>query len=561
MIGVIANSSDHAVVREFFELFKTPWEFYEYNRQYEVLLCCGASALIVDSAKLVVVYASSALRFDTEHGIEIVSQSARNCVLSYKGTRLPLYGDCTSFRQNGDGFLLEEKSRESILQLSRSGGKTLVRAGYDLFGEIRSLLTVGQPAANAGIPTLELHIALLRDLILDSGAALVEIPPVPDGYKLIASLTHDVDQPSIRQHKFDHTMFGFLYRAIFGSLIRLARGRMSVGSVLTNWAAVLKLPFIHLGLASDFWNQFDRYINLEKGCHSTFFIIPFKGDPGLSRAGISPPYRASPYGASDIADHIRSLMTAGCEIGVHGINAWIDSSKGREELEEIRSATGVRDVGARMHWLYFDEQSPAIMESAGIVYDSTVGYNETVGYRAGTTQAYKPLGATHLLELPLHVMDTALFYPGHLDLSPEEAIRLIASIVGNAVRLGGCITVNWHDRSISPERLWDGIYADLIDNLASEEAWFATASQTVSWFRLRRSAVFETGDWESGRLQVRVKLEGVEHLPGLRLRIHKVREARELSLIGAVTSEDFCEVGFKRAVDTATLSHISRGTT
>ena len=554
MIGVIANSSDHAVVREFFELFKTPWEFYEYNRQYEVLLCCGASALIVDSAKLVVVYASSALRFDTEHGIEIVSQSARNCVLSYKGTRLPLYGDCTSFRQNGNRSPLEEKSRESILQLSRSGGKTLVRAGYDLFGEIRSLLTVGQPPANAGIPTLELHIALLRDLILISGAALIEIPPVPDGYQLIACLTHDIDHPSIRRHRFDHTMFGFLYRAIFGSAFNLVRGRGSVRSALRNWAAVVKLPFVHLGLARDFWSQFDRYINLENGLHSTFFVIPFKGDPGLSHAGASPSRRASSYGASDIADRIRSLISAGCEIGVHGINAWIDSSKGREELEEIRSATGLHKLGARMHWLYFDEQSPALLENAGFLYDSTVGYNETIGYRTGTTQAYMPLGATRLLELPLHVMDTALFYPGFLDLSPEEANERVARIIDNGVRLGGGITINWHDRSISPERLWDNIYVNLIDELKCKGAWFATAAQAVSWFQLRRSALFEMVDFESGLLRVRVESEGAEDLPGLRLRVYKARERRELSFTRAVASEDFCEVGFKRTVEMAALS-------
>ena len=27
---------------------------------------------------------------------------------------------------------------------------------------------------------------------------------------------------------------------------------------------------------------------------------------------------------------------------------------------------------------------------------------------------------------------------------------------------GGCITVNWHDRSISPERNWGGFYTHLI---------------------------------------------------------------------------------------------------
>ena len=41
MIGVIATSPDHAVIREFFELFKTPWEFYRHDRSYDVVLCVG----------------------------------------------------------------------------------------------------------------------------------------------------------------------------------------------------------------------------------------------------------------------------------------------------------------------------------------------------------------------------------------------------------------------------------------------------------------------------------------------------------------------------------------
>ena len=150
--------------------------------------------------------------------------------------------------------------------LDRSGERVLARIGYDLFGEVRTLLTVGQPAANANMPALELHIAFLRDLITGCGVPLVEIPPVPDGYRFIACLTHDVDHPSIRQHKWDHTMFGFLYRAVFGSLRNVIRGRMPVRDLVTNWAAALKLPFVHLGLAKDFWREFDdRYLELEKG--------------------------------------------------------------------------------------------------------------------------------------------------------------------------------------------------------------------------------------------------------------------------------------------------------
>ena len=283
------------------------------------------------------------------------------------------------------------------------------------------MLTVGQPAANANMPALELHIAFLRDLITGCGVPLVEIPPVPDGYRFIACLTHDVDHPSIRQHKWDHTMFGFLYRAVFGSLRDLIRGRLAVRDLVRNWVAALKLPLVHLGLAKDFWREFDdRYLELEKGLRSTFFVIPFKNRAGRHREGPAPGFRAAQYGAADIAGTIRKLRDAGCEVGLHGIDAWIDSSRGSEEVEEIRRLTGASKVGVRMHWLYYDRQSPQALEQAGAAYDSTIGYNETVGYRAGTTQAYKPLEASRLLELPLHVMDTALFYPAYLGLSPAR---------------------------------------------------------------------------------------------------------------------------------------------
>src|SRR5437870_1230635 len=118
MIGVVARAEEHDIVREFFELFKTPWEFCRDNERYRVLL------------------------------------------------------------------------------------------RYELFQEIRFLLTTGQPPENAAIPTLERHIALLRRWIIGSGIPLVEIPPVPEGHPFIACLTHDLDHPSLRFHRFDHTTLG-----------------------------------------------------------------------------------------------------------------------------------------------------------------------------------------------------------------------------------------------------------------------------------------------------------------------------------------------------------------
>jgi peptidoglycan/xylan/chitin deacetylase (PgdA/CDA1 family) len=547
MIGVIADPAEHDVAREFFELFKTPWEFYRENQRYEVVLCTVDGELR-GTEKLVLCYSTKETRFDREQKIPLSRRRGGSCFLSYQGSRIPIYGDSITFEVNGADFLTQEDSREPAAYLRQSREGVLARIGYELFGEVRALLTTGQLIVNAGMPTLELHIALLRDLITSCGVSLSEIPPVPDGYQFIACLTHDVDHPAIREHAWDHTIFGFLFRAVFCSMANLICERISFRCLLTNWAAVLKLPFVHFGLAEDFWRKFDdRYLELEKSLTSTFFFIPFKNYAGRTKNGPAPGFRAARYQAKDLTDTIKKLMTAGHEIGLHGIDTWLDSSQGSLEMEEIRRLSGISEVGVRMHWLYYDEQSPNELEKAGAAYDSTIGYNETVGYRAGTTQAYKPLEASRLLELPMHVMDTALFYSSYLGLGQKDAKVLLERMVDNAAQYGGCLTVNWHDRSVLPERLWDACYRDLIQDMKTRGAWFSTARQATSWFAKRRSVVFEVDGVESDASRPRVAICHKDNLPGLRFRVHK---ARKLSAIGVRRAEDYVDVAVDESVDT-----------
>lgn len=555
MIGVIAEPRDHEVVREFFELFKTPWEFYRGDGEYDVLLCAG-NAQFDAKAKLVLFYAGRRIHFDDQQRLQSNQQPGHASVVTYQGTRIPIYGDTITFPTQRNGLLTDESSQECAAYLDESGDRVLARIGYDLFVEVRTLLTVGQPPVNASLPALELHIAILRDLITACGVSLVEIPPVPDGYRFVACLTHDVDHPSIRQHKLDHTLVGFLFRAVFGSMVEVVLGRMSIRDAIKNWAAAFTLPFVYMGVAKDFWRDFDdRYLELEKGLPSTFFVIPRKNYPGERVDGSAPALRAARYDANDLADTICRLRAAGCEVGLHGIDAWLDSTTGHEELEELRRLTGTSEIGVRMHWLYYNEKSPTVLEKAEVAYDSTVGYNETVGYRAGTTQAYKPLGVERLLELPMHVMDTALFYLSYLGLSPRTSAIRLRQMADTVAEFGGCLTVNWHDRSLAPERLWGRSYRNLIQELKSLGAWFATAGQAVSWFRKRRSAVFETDSIEPGVVRVKVAAAHANILPALRLRIHK---ARKLGAIGTHSSEDYFDVAVNESVETTVSSEIGR---
>jgi len=526
MIGIVASKAEHPAVAEFFELFKTPWEFHRPGAHYDVLLCSN-SLVPENSARLLLLYSAQRQPFEECRNIKTRS-GPRHDFVSFRGERMPIYGSCLLFESPCNTVLVHERTNSAAAVSVASGVQVAIRFGFDLFEEVHHLLTQGQPAEFANIPTLDLHVSLLRELIVGQGVPLVEILPVPAGYRFIVCLTHDVDHPRVRYHICDHTMFGFLYRALIGSVVNFCRGRRSLRQVAVNWKAALSLPLVFAGLAKDFWNQLDRYLELEKDLASTFFVIPTKGDAGVDSNGRTMAKRASRYGSADIVDALKKLLSANSEIAVHGIDAWRDSAKGRDERARIQEITGTVEVGVRMHWLYFNSQASLTLEKAGFSYDSTAGYNETIGYRAGTAQVFKQPNVDHLLELPLHIMDTALFYPSYMNLSDEQAGAAMLPLIENATRFGGVLTINWHDRSLGPERLWGDAYVTLLRDLRARTPWFATAAQAISWFRKRRSAVIESVIREGDSVRVKISVdEDKGNLPGLRLRVHKARSTND----------------------------------
>jgi peptidoglycan/xylan/chitin deacetylase (PgdA/CDA1 family) len=518
MIGIITRGEENVVVREFFQLFKTPWCGGEAAVDCEVLLCSGVPPPR-SSAKLILIYSAEELPTDIEYGFDrdVVQNSA---ILRIGEDQLPISGRCLFFRNCPIDLLKDEDGIRSALVLLERDGQTVVRVGFDLFSEIHDLLRRGQPSCFAAIPTVELHIDLVRQLIIRHSIPLVEVPPIPVGFNFIACLTHDVDHARVRNHFFDGTMFGFLFRALVGSIGDWIRGRKSFRALVKNYRAVLCLPFVYLGWARDFWDQFDRYLEIEKDAGSTFFVIPREGEGGQDLHGRKFPRRAARYRVRQIAANLAKLVSAGREIAVHGIDGWRDSSKGEMELHLLESLRNTSENGVRMHWLFFDERSPTLLESAGYTYDSTIGYNDAVGYRAGTAQVFKPLQAERLLELPMNVMDTALFYPSRMNLSPWEAHREVGALLKNACRFGGVLTVSWHDRSIGPERWWDEFYINLLHELRLQCAWLPTAALAVAWFRRRRSIELT----EDGAARVTASATKVEvALPAFRLRTYHAR--------------------------------------
>lgn len=512
---------EREVVKEFFQLFKTPWEFYHPERTYDVILTTKDVPYELN-ANIIVIYDSEKQTSDSRYGISLSSKK-NNSELMWNEVAFPIYNNLAIFEANKTSVLRVKNTQKTTGVQIGAGKRQILRLGYDLFHEVRYILESGQPEIYAHVPTIEIHIAILRNFVLGAGIPLLEIPPIPAGYDFVSCLTHDVDFVGIKNHRFDHTMFGFLYRVFLNTFVDVFRGRASGHKLLRNWKAALLLPAVYANIVKDFWVQFDRYMEIEKGLPSTYFFIPFKKRAGKEISGKAPMRRECKYDISDVQSHVRSLISKGYEIGLHGIDAWIDLENGCKEFEQIQQVTGHVNIGVRMHWLYFGEQSPKHLEKAGFLYDSTYGYNGAVGFKAGTAQVFRSPGAERLLELPLQLQDTALFLSGRMGLGEDSAFELCKILVGINLIYGGVLTVNWHHRSIAPERLWDGFYERLLNHLQEYRVWFGTACEVVRWFEKRRKAQFKEIKFRNRNLKLKVCGQEGFSGPGLILRLHKPR--------------------------------------
>ena len=520
MIGVVAKAEHVQSAAEFFELFKTPWEFAVPGRKYRVVL---STVDVADTYEADVVLAFGSAHRTSDHRTGVSVRHVDGIVeIEWVDSTLPIYTGAAIFEgQKAPGIL---KAGGHIDYLHQSGHVTTWRIGYDLFSEVNFLLTQGQPSTASLKPALELHIALLRQLLTLSGVSFVEIPPRPDPYDFVCCLTHDVDFFGIKRHRFDRTLAGFVFRGTVGTFVGLIRGRRTIGEALRNWLAVLSLPFVFAGLVRDWWQPFDDYSAVDADRGSTYFLAPFKDTPGVSPNGTTDPVRALPYAVSDIRQDIARARMPRTEFAIHGIDAWRDVEAGKTEIEQMANATGALRVGVRMHWLYFSTDSSKRLEAAGFDYDSTCGYNDAVGFRAGTSQAFLPPGASTLMELPFLIMDSAMFFSDRMGLTSRRALELCRLIIDEAKRFGGTVVINWHDRSLAPERLWNRSYRELLNEVESAgDVWFATATEAVDWYRWRRSICFRS-DLASNEVVIETAVPK-SALPGGRIAIHRANRS------------------------------------
>jgi hypothetical protein len=192
---------------------------------------------------------------------------------------------------------------------------------------------------------------------------------------------------------------------------------------------------------------------------------------------------------------ISELEAYGCEIGYHGSLLSYDNKEimdmEKKSLDEIVTN---RTYGCRQHYLKF--QTPftwRYQQQSGILYDTTLSYAEQVGFRCGICFPYKPYDVIEgkvmgIWEIPLIIMEGTLQSDMYRNLSPEDALIRIKSIIQTVKRHKGVFTFLWHNSSFDYN--WDGwgyVFEDVMRYLGKSNCLSLTGRELIEYIGLRRN--------------------------------------------------------------------------
>jgi hypothetical protein len=227
------------------------------------------------------------------------------------------------------------------------------------------------------------------------------------------------------------------------------------------------------------------------GIRASWFVIC--ADPTFRSmlAGDST-YRADGAAARRI---LNALSNAGHEIGLHGsFNTADDPGRLGSERRALGRLADTPVLGVRQHFLRMQPgKTQRHMVAAGFEYDATWGFADRNGFRLGVAEPVPAWDAERETPLPLEVvpllwMDRALSKyagveePGRWIEDARELVRECKAVEGSWVGL-------WHPNTM--EALGfpgaEPAFVSLLQALADDRPYFASAHKLVQWRRFRRS--------------------------------------------------------------------------
>ncbi|MBN2407215.1 MAG: hypothetical protein JXJ19_05920 [Elusimicrobia bacterium] len=315
--------------------------------------------------------------------------------------------------------------------------------------------------------------SVYADIASELGTEPAPLYPSGQSYALI--VTHDMDRIRKTYQGAAAALKGKKYFSAFPVLLR-------------DCLAAFLFP------ARNSYCNFGRLRQLASDCGVplTLFILQEKTDiRKLFKLG--PGNLFGTYSLKKIKVRVEELLDGPVEPGIHpSFTAACDARQLKKELSSLRKIINhpkTADIGARNHYLAFCEDTPAIQLESGLLYDSTMGFNFTSAFRCGTAfpfcLAAGPGAREILLELPLHIMDTALAYRS---VDPDSGSKIIGDITDRIKKTHGVLTVNWHFRYINPseEKERYGLLRSIIEKAKKDGAWVTTPQAMCRWWNHER---------------------------------------------------------------------------
>lgn len=230
--------------------------------------------------------------------------------------------------------------------------------------------------------------------------------------------------------------------------------------------------------ASPYWNFKDIMALEDKfNAKSTFFFMSAKRDVRRFR-----------YNIESLEGKLGSIVDAGWEVGLHGgYYAYNNLEEIVLEKQRLERVVGREVIGYRNHYLRFMvPKTWELLAEAGFMYDSTFGYGDAVGFRNGMCHPFRPYnlksdGSIDILEIPLCIMDTALWKSGP---RTEDMWNTVEKMMDVTEKFGGVLTLLWHNNMFNcpfRDRLCK-IYEKILADAQKRRAWLASADEIYKWW-------------------------------------------------------------------------------
>ena len=244
------------------------------------------------------------------------------------------------------------------------------------------------------------------------------------------AISHDIDV--LRYYKGPM----HVVRALARKLLKESQGLRALNAVtegLRAWQTPEEDPCVR---------ALDQLMDFSEACgtRSTFYFMsasPGRYDDGYDVG--APVFRAA----------LERLRLRGHEAGWHpGFEAAQDDVRFTEEYERLSHALGMRQFGARHHFLRWDAaRSPCRLQTHGCTHDASVGYNYHLGFRASTARAYPAydLAGDQPLKIeirPLVAMD------GPLLRSPQGLAAALTQMRARCQAVGGTLSLLVHNYTL-----------------------------------------------------------------------------------------------------------------